>query len=127
MGKNALKKPSPDHASLYSFSLDDFHVAQALTRVLHGDKDWLKVAKKAVRHKQAGTLVAILDTYESQLENDQQIQKVEDVKKYLINHWNRLFDWRDKDKQAPKIAGKLGAMESNQRHLTFRMKKRGMH
>ncbi|WKB35123.1 UPF0236 family protein [Terrilactibacillus sp. S3-3] len=108
--------------------LDDFHVAQALTRALHGDKDWLKAAKKAVRDKQEETLVTILDTYESQLENDKQIQKVADVKKYLMNHWSRLFDWRDKDKQAPKIAGKLGAMESNQRHhVTFRMKKRGMH
>ncbi|WKB34969.1 UPF0236 family protein [Terrilactibacillus sp. S3-3] len=127
MVKSALKKPSPDHASLYSFSWMISMCAQALTRALHGDKDWLKAAKKAVRDKQEETLVTILDTYESQLENDKQIQKVADVKKYLMNHWSRLFDWRDKDKQAPKIAGKLGAMESNQRHLTFRMKKRGMH
>src|SRR5699024_9736106 len=36
-------------------------------------------------------------------------------------------DWRKRIDHSPKDARRLGAMESNQRRISFRMKKRGMH
>ena len=38
-----------------------------------------------------------------------------------------MVDWRACLKNPPEDARSLGAMESNQRHITYRMKKRGMH
>src|SRR5699024_3093033 len=42
-------------------------------------------------------------------------------------NWGRIFDWRKKLSHPPRNARRLGAMESNQRKVSFRMKKRGMH
>ncbi|MCO7177207.1 ISLre2 family transposase [Sporolactobacillus kofuensis] len=109
--------------------LDAFHIAQSLTRSLHGDKDWITRIQRAIKRRDQEKAILLLDTYESNMDDDERIKQLEQVKQYLIKHWDRLFDWRqgvDKD-DLPEYAGKLGAMESNQRHLTFRMKKRGMH
>lgn len=53
--------------------------------------------------------------------------KLKIFRTYVLRNWDRIFDWREKVEQAPKDARGLGAMESNQRHISFRMKKRGMH
>lgn len=46
---------------------------------------------------------------------------------YIENQWDRIFDWKTKVKDAPEGAKSLGAIESNQRRVSYRMKKRGMH
>src|SRR5699024_5886017 len=69
----------------------------------------------------------ILDTYESQLEDEKSIEKVGKFRTYILNHWNYISDWRTRIEDSPQDARGLGAMESNQRRVTFRMKKRGMH
>ncbi|BBN98284.1 ISLre2 family transposase [Sporolactobacillus terrae] len=109
--------------------LDAFHVAQSLIRSLHGDKAWITRIQQAIQRKDRTEVILLLDTYESNLDEDERIKQVEKVKQYLIGHWDRLFDWREimAKETLPENAGRLGAMESNQRHLTFRMKKRGMH
>lgn len=109
--------------------LDAFHVARSLTRSLHGDKAWIHRIRQAIRRKDLVGVIRLLETYESNQEEQESIEQAEQVKQYLIQHWDRLFDWRQglKKKELPECAGRLGAMESNQRYLTFRMKKRGMH
>src|SRR5690606_36436228 len=52
---------------------------------------------------------------------------LKDFRTYIQNNWDRIFDWREKVENPPADARSLGAMESNQRHISFRMKKRGMH
>lgn len=109
--------------------LDPFHVAQSLTRAFHGDQEWVRKVQEAIREKDRDTAVTLIDTFESHLDGDSWAKKVEETKHYLLNHWDRLLDWRtafDKQKLPPH-AGRMGSMESNQRYLTFRMKKRGMH
>lgn len=54
-------------------------------------------------------------------------EKVKAFRSYIQNNWDRIYDWREKVKNPPEDARSLGAMESNQRHVSFRMKKRGMH
>lgn len=109
--------------------LDAFHVAQSLTRSLHGDKAWITRIQKAIQRKDRAAAILLLDTYESNLDENERVEQVRSVKQYLMGHWDRLFDWRESvaKENLPEYAGRLGAMESNQRHLTFRMKKRGMH
>ncbi len=66
-------------------------------------------------------------TYESTLDDTKQTEKVEKFRSYILNNWDRIIDWRACINNPPKDARSLGAMESNQRHITYRMKKRGMH
>jgi len=108
-------------------SLDPYHIAQALNRTF-GVKNPLKTeVKKAIKQHDHDQLVVLLDTYESRLEDSKQIEKLKDFRSYILGNWVRIFDWRDRIDHAPKGARALGAMESNQRRVTFRMKKRGMH
>src|SRR5699024_6559516 len=68
-----------------------------------------------------------LDTYESTLDAFKGVEKVRDFRTYILNNWDRIFDWRKYVDNLPEGARSLGAMESNQRRITYRMKKRGMH
>lgn len=68
-----------------------------------------------------------MDTYESTLDGDKQIEKANSFHTYIKGNWNRIFDWREKIDNCPEDAWGMGAKESNQRHISFRMKKRGMH
>src|SRR5699024_5378123 len=54
-------------------------------------------------------------------------EKVNKFRTYIENHWDYVPDWRKRIDEYPEDARGLGAMESNQRRITFRMKKRGMH
>ncbi|GAE94776.1 hypothetical protein JCM21714_3966 [Gracilibacillus boraciitolerans JCM 21714] len=55
------------------------------------------------------------------------MEKVRQFKQYILHNWSRIQDWRTVVKHPPKGARRLGGMESHQRHVTYRMKKRGMH
>jgi hypothetical protein len=108
-------------------SLDPYHIAQALNRTFGVKNSWKTKVKKAIKHHDHDQLVVLLDTYESRLEDAKQIEKLKDFRSYILGNWPRIFDWRDRMDHAPKGARALGAMESNQRRVTFRMKKRGLH
>lgn len=85
------------------------------------------VIRKALQEDKLEDFKLILDTYESNLEDEKQIEKVGKFRTYILNHWDYISDWRERIDDAPKGARGLGAMESNQRRITFRMKKRGIH
>src|SRR5690625_7783533 len=68
-----------------------------------------------------------LDTYESTLEDEKKIKRVSEFRKYILNQWDRIFDWRDKVENLPTDARGFGAMEANQKRISLRMRKRGMH
>src|SRR5699024_9164277 len=68
-----------------------------------------------------------VDTYESTLEDEKSIEKVGKFRSYIVNHWDYISDWRKRVDDPPKESRGLGAMESHQRRVSFRMKKRGMH
>ncbi|MFZ2464850.1 MAG: UPF0236 family protein, partial [Caldibacillus thermoamylovorans] len=63
----------------------------------------------------------------STLTDEKSLKKIKEFRSYILKNWERIFDWRDKVENVPEGARGLGAMESNQRHISFRMKKRGMH
>lgn len=107
--------------------LDSYHISQALNRTFGVKSEWKDKAKKAIDHHNIDELTVCLDTYESTLEDPKRMEKVQALRSYIIGNWDRIFDWRERVKHPPEHARGLGAMESNQRHISFRMKKRGMH
>lgn len=108
--------------------LDDYHVAQALNRTFGAKSGKHKDAiRKALKEHHWDNFILELDTYESTIEDDKSIEKVRTFRTYITTNWSRLRDWREIVDSPPENARSLGAMESNQRHVSFRMKKRGMH
>lgn len=108
--------------------LDAYHISQGFNRAFGSRSNTYKeAAKKALKEHDKDAFRLQLDTYESTLEDDKQIEKVNVFRKYILNNWERIYDWREIVTDSPKDARKLGAMESNQRHVSYRMKKRGMH
>lgn len=108
--------------------LDAYHVTQGLNRTFGmQDKLFKPEVREAIQIKDLKQFELWLTTYESTLELDKEIEKVKQLRTYITRNWDRIFDWRNLVEDAPTDARGLGAMESNQRRITFRMKKRGMH
>lgn len=108
--------------------LDSYHIFQGLNRAFGARTNIFKrKVKQALKTHRLDELTIWLDTYESTLDETQTVEKLNTFRTYVTRNWDRIFDWREKVDQVPKEARGLGAMESNQRHISFRMKKRGMH
>ena len=108
--------------------LDTYHIEQDINRTFGYKKNkWKDKIRKSLKELNLEDFKLILDTYESNLEDEGKIEKVNEFRTYILNHWDYILDWRERVESAPKGARGLGAMESNQRRITFRMKKRGMH
>lgn len=108
--------------------LDNYHITQALNRTFGiREKEYKPMVREAIKEKNFEKFELWLTTFESTLEDEKALKRVKDFRTYITNNWKRIFDWRDKVKNVPTDARGLGAMESNQRRITFRMKKRGMH
>jgi len=108
--------------------LDAYHIAQAINRTFGYQKSEVKdKIRKALKAYDLDDFKLILDTYESTLEDDKDIEKVNKFRTYILGHWDYVQDWRKRIPNPPKDARSLGGMESNQRKISFRMKKRGMH
>src|SRR5690625_1197031 len=108
--------------------LDAYHVAQDINRKFGYKKSELKdKIRKAIEGYNWDDFHLILDTFESTLEEEKAIEKGREFQTYIVRHWAYIKDWRKRISHAPKGARGLGSMESNQRKISFRMKKRGMH
>lgn len=108
--------------------LDSYHINQALNRALGvKSNEFKRGIQEAIKEHNREAFNQWLDTYESTLEDSKQIKKVQEFRKYILGNWERIFDWRDNFENLPENSRGLGAMESNQRHISYRMKKRGMH
>lgn len=108
--------------------LDAYHITQSLNRTF-GMKEaiYKPEVHKAINEKDFDQFQLWMDTFESTLEEEEDVKKFKAFQTYITKNWDRIFDWRTVIANAPADARKLGAMESNQRRITFRMKKRGMH
>ena len=108
--------------------LDDYHIKQAVNRSFGWKmNEFKKNVQRAIIEKDLVNFNLWLDTFESTLQDKQEIKRVSEFRTYILNHWERIFDWRNVVENAPKNARSLGCIESRQRHISFRMKKRGMH
>lgn len=108
--------------------LDAYHVFQGLNRALGaGQSEYKDGIRKALKERDCDNFTLWLDTYESTLDDPKRIEKVREFRTYIERNWDRIIDWRTCLENPPEDARSLGAMESNQRHVSYRMKKRGMH
>lgn len=108
--------------------LDAFHVEQAIGRTFgYKSSEYKRKVQKAIETKDIDLFTLWVDTFESTLDEDKHIKKVGQFRTYIQNHWEYIGDWRKRTEKIPKGARRLGAMESNQRNVSFRMKRRGMH
>jgi len=107
--------------------LDPYHISQAVSRTFGVKSEWKTKVNKAIKSHDIDQLKTYLDTYESTLEDTSKVEKLQALRSYIVGNWDRIFDWRDQVESPPDGARSLGAMESNQRLVSFRMKKRGMH
>lgn len=116
-----------NHSVLHQ--LDAYHIQQAVNRTFgYKQSDWKDKIREALEEHNLDEFTLILDTYESTLETEKAIKKVNEFRTYILNHWDFLLDWRKRiNSDVPSGARGLSAMESNQRRITYRMKKRGMH
>ncbi|RKQ34252.1 hypothetical protein D8M06_07670 [Oceanobacillus halophilus] len=108
--------------------LDAYHVFQGLNRAFEaGKSEYKDELRKALKDHDLDYFNLWIDTYESTLDDTKRIEKVRAFRSYILNNWERILDWRECVDNPPEDARSLGAEESNQRHITYRMKKRGMH
>lgn len=108
--------------------LDQFHISQSITRLCGVHNTELASAlRRAINRKDRDFFLLLTDTYESRLEEAKERGRVDQFRNYILNNWERIFDWRKAVPKVPALARGLGAMESRQRTVTFRMKHRGMH
>jgi len=108
--------------------LDDYHIKQAINRALGWKmNEFKRNIQCAITEGDKDKFNLWTDTFESTLEDEKEIKRVSEFRTYITNHWECIFDWRKIVKNAPKDATSLGCIESRQRHISFRMKKRGMH
>ncbi len=107
--------------------LDSYHIYQSLSRAFGVQNPFKSHVRAAIDAHDKDAFKRWTDTYESTLDDEKKSQKLKDFCTYISGNWERIFDWRMKVEKKPQVARGLGAMESNQRHVSFRMKKRGMH
>lgn len=108
--------------------LNSYHVFQGLNRALGArQSDYKSELRKALENHNLEHFNLWLDTYERTLEDSKKIEKVGAFRTYILNNWNRILNWKKRIDSPPEDARNLGATESNQRRVTYRMKKRGMH
>jgi len=108
--------------------LDAYHIEQDINRTFGYKKNkWKEKIRKALKEHNLDDFKLILDTYESKLEDEKKIEKVGKFRTYILNHWDYITDWHERIDDPPEGARGLGVMESHQRRISFRMKKRGMH
>ena len=125
---NRFKSAFSQSQFAHIHQLDHYHIAQAVNRTFGYKKSELKdKTRKAISDHNLEDFQLILDTFESTLEDDQEIEKVRKFQTYIMGHWDYVKDWRKRISNPPEGARGLGAIESNQRKISFRMKKRGMH
>ena len=73
--------------------LDAYHIAKDLNRTFGYKRSKLKdQLKDAIKSHDYETFTLILDTYESTLDNEKEIEKVNKFRIYLLNHWQYVKD-----------------------------------
>ena len=104
------------------FVLDRYHALRKIKMTLGHFNDLTPKALSAFRHYDKDKLTVILDTYESQLIDDNQLNQLIRLRNYLDRNWEYITFPRDR---SYKAVGNFGSIESSHRAFTYRLKKQG--
>jgi len=106
--------------------LDEFHINRRIFWAL-GSSNYIPKINTAIENREKEKLIEILNKAKSYRQKEKQKENVEELKKYFLNHWEALEDYREKDIDFPDNARGMGAMESNiDKVIADRFKKKGM-
>ena len=104
------------------FVLDRYHALRKIKITLGHFNDLTPKALSAFRHYDKDKLTIILDTYESQIVDDNQLNQLSRLRNYLDRNWKYIAFPRDR---RYKSVGNFGSIESSHRAFTYRLKKQG--
>lgn len=114
-------------AASITHQLDRFHVKRSIRRGLSRQPKLIPLLEEAITQQNQDRFKAVIDTAIGNAETEGEEKRIEDMRKYLEGHWDLLRDWREVSPNRPENARGMGCMESNQRRLAYRMKRRGMY
>ncbi|HEM2543032.1 TPA: ISLre2 family transposase [Streptococcus suis] len=106
----------------FNYCLDSYHVMKYITGKLGFDKSLLQAVRMCVKAYDREQLVLILDTAESVLEDEKQLEKLLAVKSYLMSHWGAIKPLKLRDLG---VSDGVGTCESGHRFYSYRIKKQG--
>lgn len=106
--------------------LDSYHWNKKTTTKL-GNSRYKEKIREDIRNRDKESLKNHLNKAKSYQKTKKKKSQVEELKTYLLKHWEELNDYRNKISAPAKEFRGLGAMESNiDKILANRMKKKGM-
>lgn len=106
--------------------LDSFHWSKKIFQKL-GRSSYVPKVFDAIKDRDKGALIEHLEKAKSYRKKKKDRKKVDELKKYLLEHWEELEDYREEDLDLPDDVHGMGAMESNiDKVLANRFKKQGM-
>ena len=114
-------------AASITHQLDRFHVKRSIRRGFSRQPKLIPLLEEAITKRDQDRFKAVIDTGLGNAETDREEKRIEAMRKYLEGHWDLLRDWREVSPNRPENARGMGSMESNQRRLAYRMKRRGMY
>nr|WP_268762265.1 UPF0236 family protein [Halarsenatibacter silvermanii] len=106
--------------------LDGYHLQRNLLRGLRRSEFLPRVRKAVTEHDKEKT-IELLNEAKGYRRTQKDKKKVEDLKNYILDHWDNILDYREKDIPTPEEARGMGIIESNVDYiLADRLKKQGI-
>jgi len=106
--------------------LDDYHLQLKITRCL-GRSSFTPKLKKALIDHDKEKAMEILDKAESYRKKDKDKKKVGQLRRYILNNWEKIKDFRERGYILPDDTRGMGVIESNiDKILANRFKKQGI-
>lgn len=109
-------------AQRVEFTIDRYHFVKKIKQTFGLFNPLVEKDVKSVSLYDQNQLNVILDTFESQIKTDKELESLRTLRQYLARNWQ--FIKSPHDRGFMKI-GKLGSIESSHRAYTYRMKKQG--
>ena len=104
----------------YEYCLDAYHVMRQITGKLGFNKTLQAAARQAVKAYDFDEVKVLLDSAESLLEDEKQLERVTSLRAYLERHWEAI---KPLSQRALSVTSGVGVCESGHRYYTNRMKR----
>ena len=106
----------------FEYCLDAYHVMKQITMKLGFASEYQKELGKAVKAYDKGRVEVLLDTLESQLEQEKEIEKLGELRNYLMRNWDSI---KPLSMRECGVTKGVGICESGHRFFTNRLKRQG--
>ncbi|GFG47272.1 UNVERIFIED_CONTAM: ISLre2 family transposase [Streptococcus canis] len=106
----------------YEYCLDSYHVMRQITGKLGFNKSLQAEVRQAVKAYDVERVSLLLDTEESHLEDEKQLERLMSLRAYLERHWEAI---QPLSQRHLTVSSGVGVCESGHRYYTNRMKRQG--